>query len=391
MALVSIITCLPGTSEARKKRGEEPAEVTAPETPPPVAGPLFPAGAPTDVGALPEGLSSVSAQSCNACHFAIHDQWSGSSHASGAAAEAFAAALEGAGESPLCQACHLPLAAQQPRLVADYSGGPLSAAELIPNPSWDATLHGEGVTCAACHVRDGQIISTRAPEHAPHPVAVSDELASPEHCATCHQLTWPGADAPIYDTFGEWSRSRWAEAGIRCQDCHMPPITGPVTAGRFAAHADHRVVADPARAVTVLVSIPADPLVRGQPASATIRVQNTGAGHHFPTGNPFESILLEAEIIDGEGAVAGETLRWRLGREIEPTSPWRTISDTRIAAGDEMQVQADFEIPIKAAAGDGALVVRLRRDGPTTPLPEGSEPHPTPAPFTQQRVQLRVD
>ena len=183
MALISIITCLPGTSEARKKRrGEEVVVEAPPEAPPPPqAAALFPEGAPVDPGALPEGLSSFSAQSCNACHFAIHDQWSGSAHASGWRGEVFSAALEGAGESPLCQACHLPLKVQQPWLVADAPGGPLSAAELTTNPSWDATLHGEGVTCAACHVRDGMIVSTRAAEHAPHPVAVSDELASPEH------------------------------------------------------------------------------------------------------------------------------------------------------------------------------------------------------------------
>ena len=35
----------------------------------------------------------------------------------------------------------------------------------------------EGVTCAACHVREGKVLGTHAIDDAPHPVVVSDEPA----------------------------------------------------------------------------------------------------------------------------------------------------------------------------------------------------------------------
>ena len=54
-------------------------------------------------------------------------------------------------------------------------------------------------------------------------------------------------------------------------------------------------------------------------------------------------------------------------------------------------MQADFEIPVEAASGDGALVVRLRRDSPRLPLVEGDEPAPPTTPFAEQRIPLRVD
>lgn len=319
----------------------------------------------------------------------MHDAWRESAHAGAWGSEPFAAAVEAAGEAPLCLSCHLPLAAQQRELVVSYSGGPLTTAELVPNESWDATLQQEGVTCAACHVRDGHVVSTRASGHGPHPVAVSDELASPDFCAACHQLTWPGADQPFYDTWGEWSRSSWATAGVRCQDCHMPPTSGLVTAGRYAAMSDHRVVADPARAVSVLVDLPPGPAVRGQLLEARVAVQNTGAGHSFPTGSPFRYVLLEVAVVDAEGEVLGEPVTRRFAREVSPEPPYTTTDDTRIPAGGQQDVAVAIELPVKGAAGRGSFRVRMFRGGPDAPEAESAAVDD--APFLEQTIPLVID
>ena len=120
-----------------------------------------------------------------------------------------------------CLSCHRPLASQhdtQPIWsTADEPGR--------PQAGFNPTLQRESVTCAACHIRDARV-AVQTEEAArgtgPHVVAWADDLGSPESCAACHQLTWPGANVPLYDTFGEWQRSAWAAAGVGCVD--LPPV-----------------------------------------------------------------------------------------------------------------------------------------------------------------------
>ncbi len=310
---------------------------------------------------LPKGLASLSAQSCNACHYDIHDAWAGSAHAGASTQEPFRSALQASGDSPLCASCHLPLQNQQSSLVKRYAGGPLSSAELVDNPSWDATLASEGVTCASCHVRDGQVVGTRAAPGAPHPVSVSDELASPEFCASCHQLTWEGAEQPLYDTWGEWAASAYQPAGVRCQDCHMPPQSGLVTAGRFAGHASHAFVSDPSRALTVLVDLPPQGLVRGQAAPVELTLMNSGAGHAFPSGSPFSWIRVELAV-QVEGAEPAPAL-WstELRRAVTEAPPYTFGADSRLGPGETVQHQVELLLDQSSPAGNAALQVRFVR------------------------------
>ena len=212
----------------------QPAEAVAPDVAPRQA--LFPDGLPLEGLELPAGLANISAQQCNACHFAVHDAWAESALRSAWAGATFQQALRDASEPGFCQACHLPLVNQHPLLVESFAGGDLASPQHRPNPAWEPSLQAEGVTCAACHLRAGEIIGLRQPASAPHAVRVSADLASPSFCASCHQLSWPQASFPWYDTYGEWYASPYREAGVRCQDCHMPTVAGPVTAGRFAGH-----------------------------------------------------------------------------------------------------------------------------------------------------------
>ncbi len=252
--------------------------------------------------------------------------------------------------------------------------------DLGPLPPGLANVSAQA--CAACHVSvhdewagSGHhggwldplfLDGTRAAPEAPHPVAVSSELGTSAFCGTCHQLAWPGADQPFYDTYGEWERSAWAYAGVQCQDCHMPPTAGVATAGRFADHASHTVAVDPARAVSVLVGLPGSALTRGESLAATVRVQNSGAGHAFPTGTPFAHVLLVAELLDSEGERVGEPLAHRLRRQVTPEPPYTTVEDTRLPAGGEVLLDHAVELSQKAAAGIGAYRVtlaRVRSDG----------------------------
>ena len=367
-----------GAALAARKAGKDPeppppppppvVEV-APAPPPPV---IFDGNLPTALEKTPEGLANLSAQGCNACHYQVHDAWAGSAHAHAWGDPVFQAAVERAGDSTACKACHLPLANQHSRLADGYLDGDLARPDLKPNPLWDPALMSEGVTCAACHVRDGVVLGPRDCDSAPHPVRASQELVSPELCAACHQLTWPGADKPFYDTYGEWKASAYAAAGIRCQDCHMPLVAGPATATRAAAQAAHGLQAEPARALSVLVGVDMPEIQRGAAYPVHVRIQNTGAGHAVPTGSPFQSWTFELSLVSAAGKELAPTHQVTVGRTVEDASPWRTTADNRILPGGELSIEHAFTVSQRAAAQTATLRIRLTRgaDDPIVTLRE---------------------
>lgn len=359
-----------GLALAARKKGDpsptpEPAPVEAApaEAPPPAPPPptLFSGALPIALQQTPDGLASLSAQACAGCHISAHEAWTGTAHAAAWRDATFQAALARVGESTACRSCHLPLANQHPRLATGYRDGDLTRPDLQPNTAWDPTLMSEGVTCAACHIRDGVVLSTHESPGAPHPVVATAELSSPELCASCHQLTWPGADRPFYDTYGEWKASAYAAAGVRCQDCHMPPTAGVAIATRYAAQPDHAFQADPGRALSVLVSLDAPEVQRGQPYDVRLKLQNTGAGHHIPTGSPFQTYTVQVELLDTEGKPLAAPWAIPLARTVADAPPWSTLSDTRLAAGEERSVDHAFLVDQRKKAGAALLRVSLLR------------------------------
>ena len=355
----------------KQKRAEpaaEPVVVPEPVPPPepqvPAAAPLFADGLPVSLQQTPAGLSSLSAQGCNACHFQAHDDWSGTAHATAWNDPAFQDAIARVGGSTACQGCHLPLTNQHPHMAAGYVGGDVARPDLQPNAQWDPTLMSEGVTCASCHVRDGKVLSTRPVLDAPHPMAVSEELATSEACATCHQLTWPEADQPFYDTFGEWQRSAYSDAGVRCQDCHMPPTAGVAVASRYATQAGHAFAANTARAVSIFVELTEPTIVRGEDFAYAVRIQNTGAGHSFPTGSPFKTYRVRAQLLGTHpkdlGKPLAEATTLDLARVVEDAPPWKTVSDNRIPAGGEATFDGTFNVNQRKQSQRALLRVEVR-------------------------------
>lgn len=325
----------PDVQSAVSLRDAKPAEL---------ARKLFPSVLPLDAGPPVPGLVHTSAQVCAACHPAVADRWAGSAHAR----RPSAALVEAAGGQAACLSCHLPLTSQ-----AEGRRGKSAAAPF------DATLAIEGVTCAACHVRDAAVVTgdlAAAARPSPHPLVYADALARSEGCAACHQLTWPGASEPLYDTYGEWKRSGLADLSISCLDCHL------YGGADGAEGADHSLAIDPARAVTVQLLTPTLHLVRGSaPLAAKVALTNTGSGHSFPTGSPFRAVALRVTLATpGEGA-ASELLVADLARHIDPAPPFATRSDTRLAAGQSRAYDLSLAVPLDAPPGDWILRVRLER------------------------------
>lgn len=366
--LAAVFVAAIGVALARGKKAEEAAPLAEPAPPPvvvdaaPPAPPppkLFPQGLPADLGPLPPGLASPSAQTCGACHYAAHESWSGSRHAVAWSSTSYQLALRAAGDSPACLGCHLPLLPQHDVLANGYVDGDLTRPRLEPNAGFSATLRAEGVSCAACHLREGQVLGTRSSASSPHPVVVSEELQSPELCATCHQLTWPGGDRPFYDTWGEWQASAWAAAGVDCAACHMVPVAGTPLPGSDGTLPSHGMASRTQRALTVLVDLPTTRLPRGQPVELKLTVQNTGAGHAFPTGNPFKAGAVELKFYDAAGKELAPAWTVPFTRKVELAPPFKTVEDTRIAAGGQWSGAHTFTPSLKSGPGMGVIVATV--------------------------------
>ena len=220
----------------------------------------------------PAEVGSLSARACGGCHVAEATQWAGSRHAQAFTNPLFTASF-GRKPQAWCVHCHAPLP-EQLKLVREKA-----------EP--ERTLLAEGVTCAACHVRGGEILSSRAPSPAAlsaHPVRQEPTLGTSEACGGCHQFNMPvfGArpfrysDTPMQSTLEEWRHSRAAAQGVSCQGCHMPQ----------GSHAFPGVHTPGFVAESLAVSFTRE----GPRLVAEVRA--TGAGHRVPTGDPFRRLWL---------------------------------------------------------------------------------------------------
>ena len=227
------------------------------------------------------------------------------------------------GNTTACRSCHLPLGNQHHRIAAGFAGGDFTRPQMVENPIWDATLMAEGVTCAACHVRDGVVVSTRA-ARCPHPVAVS----TAPHIRDVRELPPAHLAGPTVPstTPTENGGERLRSAGISVRNATCPQARC-VGASRFAARPSH---AFPQTRIVGFRSL-RPRLSRGAAALLPVRpVQNTGAGHHIPTGSPFKTYRVSLSIEDGSGEPLTSSADLS---SAEPSAkrPWTTISDNRIS------------------------------------------------------------
>lgn len=251
-----------------------------------------------------------------------------------------------------CATCHAPVLA---------AAGPHAA-----DPNQATGVAAEGVTCDFCHkIQDVRLRPDGLPDPGlpgvlsirllrppdgeqvfigpfddtgPFDSAPGSDIYSPlqrtsQVCAACHSgQFW---DVKIYDSFGEWLNSPYsaADGGQTCQDCHMPRteatsfvqfppghsgVIAPRSAGTIASH---RM---PGAADQALLENTAEVELAAQQAGdrlrVTVRVVNTGAGHHIPTDSPLRNIILLVQAADS----AGQPLTLAAG----PTIPeWGGVGD----------------------------------------------------------------
>ena len=309
-------------------------------------GALF-GGAIAAQGDVPAALgpvqASLSSQQCGRCHAKQLREWTGTVHASASSPGLIGQIIrfKDPEEIASCLRCHAPLAEQQE-----------TAAK-------DAGLQAEGLTCAACHVRDGVRHGPvgRAPSLLPLPGYPLRELAVYERadfCVGCHQLPPRIAVAgrPLLDTYREWLEGPYMKRGVQCQHCHMPNrehtwkgVHDPETFRQGIA-----VSARARRGTGGVVSVHA-------------RVENVGAGHYLPT-TPTPAAWLETELVDAAGKpVAGTAAAKRIGRELRfAKGRFEEVEDTRIPPGKSLAVDKGWRGGRVAAATHLRVRVRVKPD-----------------------------
>jgi hypothetical protein len=222
----------------------------------------------------------------------------------------------------LCLTCHAPLAEQQPENRAIFDNG----------------LQGDGVVCAACHVRGHQrfgpprraqsALPASTGSRLPHDGATrSEAFTRSEFCASCHQFAPDGFALNgklLENTYEEWKGSPAAARGVQCQTCHMPD----------RRHL-WRGIHDPETVrsgVTLEVATDRPRYSPRDDVAARITLTTARVGHHFPT-YVTPRVVVRAAVIDPAGReVPAGAEEWVIAREVALDLS-REVFDTRIPAG----------------------------------------------------------
>ena len=264
----------------------------------------------------PSGIPGLRAEDCGKCHKAIYEEWKTSYHAKAYVDPFFRAYWKKDGEVWICLNCHAPLENQQPELIAAIPRNRVEKAVKAPNSGYDPMFQQEGITCAACHVRNGVIMGPFDDAVAPHPTQFDPKFRTTEICYRCHQV--PKGPFQFYNvgpcgTFPEYEGSYFTrERGLICQSCHMPEVERPMADGgpiRKGRRHFWRGGHDPEQiksAVAVQLAVDPPQLRPGIPATFSLTVINAGAGHKLPTGDPDRYFTVEFSVVDATGRVLRE-------------------------------------------------------------------------------------
>ena len=278
--------------------------------------------------------ASLEPASCGTCHPVQYGDWRHSIHVAASGPGVAGQLAEMWHSDPAaasgCYACHAPLSEQRPFLR--------TPAGFEPNPAFVPSLAGRGVPCASCHVRghqrfgpprrDGSLASRAPRATLPHNgVTRTPAFLRAEFCRGCHQFepNGPALDGKLLqDTYNEWKASRFARAGVQCQDCHMPDR-------RHQWRGIHD--ADMVRSgLAITAHTDAGRYRPGEWASLMLTVTSTRVGHAFPT-YVTPRVVMRIELIAGDGQlVPGSRTERIIAREVALDLS-RQYSDTRLRPG----------------------------------------------------------
>jgi len=290
---------------------------------------------PVDTSEIPAPLQTLSARECGSCHVDFYAEWRTTIHSQAWTDPYFQADWQFDNSQHICRNCHTPLDRQQPHTILGFRDRDKWDPVLEPNPAFDVELQHEGVTCAACHLREGKIVGVLGNTNAPHPVKL---LNDPNQvCVRCHVVEgdrWDtffrfppcGTVAEIEATIqttghtGEVAVQSTSELG--CVACHMPAAERPLVAGgepRIVRQHLWRGGHDP-QMVKRGLKVELNEIASNSTGKRVFRLTltNVGAAHYLPTGTPDRHLMVRISVTDQEGKLVKEqnhtlvrTVLWR--------------------------------------------------------------------------------
>ena len=300
---------------------------------------------PEDTSVIPQPLAGLGARECAACHQEFYDEWRTSIHSQAWTDPYFQTDWQFDNSQQICRNCHTPLDRQQPHLILGFRDKDKWDPVMVPNPDFDPDLQHEGVTCTACHLRDGKIVGVQGIKDAPHPVR---QLNDPnEVCVRCHVV-----DGDRWDTFfrfppcgtvaeiqsspsaGKTGELTLTDIGLLgCVQCHMPLVDRPlVEGGKVRPARQHlwRGGHDPSMVKQGLeVLFEETEKQSADERRFILTITNVGAAHYIPTGTPDRHLTIELRLLDSEGGVLTQQ-----SHSIKRTVIWRPfiidLWDTRL-------------------------------------------------------------
>ena len=314
--------------------------------------PHFELPIPTDK--IPEVLSSLSAKECARCHSEFYKEWETTIHSQAWTDPYFQIDWKFDRSGQICKNCHTPLDKQQEDIVLGFNDKDKWDPILAPNPDFDAELQHEGVTCTACHLKEGKIRGPFGLTDTPHPV---EKFDNPNIiCKRCHMVENTGWDTfytlPPCGTIVEIQSTMKHQAqvagerglsgelvvpdetSLRCVECHMPLMERPLVAGgpvRITRQHLWRGGHDADMVKSALeASFTEAPDSTSTQRKFNITVTNVGAGHFLPTGIPDRQLSIEFHVLDSTGKILSTEEEL-----IKRTMIWRPFifdwSDNRLA------------------------------------------------------------
>lgn len=262
---------------------------------------------------LPAGHQPSNSQ-CTGCHQQEFQDWSKSRHSQAFSNQNF---QEGYFREPQerCLNCHTPLQEQ--------------VTEIKTSPKLG--LAHEGVNCVACHVRDGQVQSSKSSGDSYHGYVENNFLKSPQFCASCHEFNVNGStngqvhltNTNAQSTYREWQNYQAAGGTRTCQNCHMPD-------GRHVFQGAHGRQTTPLKVVA-----------KPRGSSTVLELSTQEIGHNFPSGDVFRRVTLEVRASAAQSFTTVETF----GRRYGDVGGFRLLSNTSLRPFEKREVEVSTPRP----------------------------------------------
>jgi cytochrome c554/c'-like protein len=305
---------------------------------------------------IPFGLSSISAESCGTCHQEIYKEWKQSTHAVAFQDLQFQAEWK-KDDIYACLNCHTPLQNQQEFIVTGLINGDYKTPLKEPNSRFDKELQLESITCATCHVRDGNIIGTIGTISAPHKTVKDLEFLSEKLCISCHNVVDELNPVLVctFETGDEWDNNWAKKSGKTCISCHMSETERPIFPGmeKRLSHFHNF----PGSGIPKFFDMEAKKLESleikessikkvysvGETIDYSLEVKNSFAGHSVPTGDPERFFLVSFRLTDNRSNILNEE-QYRIGEEWQWYPVAKKLSDNNLKPLEEREFIFKYDI-----------------------------------------------